>query len=811
MKAGVLLPLAIDKYYSYGVPEELQDKIQVGKRVEVQFGRKKLYSGVVAEISEEIDPSLKPIISLIDEKPILDAIHLKFWDWIANYYACSIGEVMIAALPSFLKLSSETIVMAGPAIESSRSFLDDKGFMIAEALSIQQELTIEDIQKITNTKTVYPYLQMLFREDIIQLKENLVKRYKPKLQLCVRLNPGLEGDEKKLVEALDSLKRAPKQQDALLGYIQIKDKEKHTKKSDVAKVSGASNAVITALVNKNIFEYYTIEVSRLGSFEAAEYEGIKLSPEQLRAYDEIKAGWENKSTVLLHGVTGSGKTLIYKQLISEVIKEGKQVLYLLPEIALTTQLIRRLQRVFGKKILVYHSKMNNAERSEAWESVHNGKPVVLCARSGIFLPFTDLGLIIVDEEHDPSYKQYDPAPRYNARDLAAFLAQLHKAKQLIGSATPSLESYYNVQMEKYAYVKLDKRYGDIKMPHIHFVDLGEAIRKRKMKGHFSIELMDEIDKALQEEEQVILFQNRRGYAPIIFCKRCTWVAKCVNCDVSLSFHKYLKQLKCHYCGFTQKPQEMCPDCGSHELELRGFGTQQLEEELANFYPNASIGRLDYDTARGKQAHERIIHRFEEQKIDILIGTQMVTKGLDFDHVSLVGVLHADLSLHFPDFRSAERTFQLLTQVSGRSGRKGKQGKVVIQAYAVQHPIMKEIATYDYASFADRELNERRKFYYPPFVRIIELTLKHRKLEVLQDGSKLFGKRLKDAMGGRVMGPSVPPLSRVKNQYQMQFLIKLEKNAKRLWAAKRIIAEEITRLKKERGLSTVRVIVDVDPY
>jgi primosomal protein N' (replication factor Y) len=786
--------------------------VQPGMRVEVQLGKKKLYSALVYEILEHPEEGTKPkpILSMIDKFPIVDEIQLKLWTWMAQYYCCSLGEVMLAALPAGLKMSSETRIIISPFFSEDYSMLEDKEYLIAEALRNRLELTVDDVQKILGQKTVFPILYRLLEKKIIYLKEELKGNYKPKKIGCVRLQEPYATEPILLQEAFELTTRSQKQTDALLCFVQIYKTQQYVRKQDLYKMAGIDSAVLKALEKKAIFELYDREISRVGKYEEAVVDKFDLTQNQITALKNIKEFYQNKNTVLLHGVTGSGKTRIYIELIEEAIKKGEQVLYLLPEIALTTQITARLQKIFGNDIAVYHSRMSNNERVDLWKEVLKNKPIVLGARSALFLPFKNLKLIIVDEEHDTSFKQHDPAPRYNARDTAIFLAHLYDAKVLLGTATPALETYQNAKEGKYGLVEMKERYGGIQMPEVVIVDVADETKKKKMSSLFTSVLLKELTEALQRGEQAILFQNRRGYAPSLRCITCGWVQECKNCDVSLTYHKAFNNLRCHYCGFQQKIPEECPACGDRNLTIRGFGTEKVEDELQIYLPDAKIARMDYDTVRTKDAHAQIINDFEEKRIDILVGTQMVTKGLDFDNVGIVGVLSADQLMSFPDFRSTERGFQLMTQVSGRAGRKKKRGKVIIQAFNVAHPVLGEVIKNDFQRFFEREVEERKLFSYPPFQRLIKITLKHKDPRLLNEGTKIFSKILKDKLGYRMIGPAVPGIPRVRGQFLLEIYLKMEKDNQWLAYAKRLIIEAKHILQKTKGFSGIRVNVDVDP-
>lgn len=811
----VVLPLAVPKPYTYLVPEELLPEVQVGVRVEVQFGHNKRYAAVVSEVHQTAPDAYqpKPILAVIDEQPVTTPTQMQLWQWMADYYCCTVGEAMHAALPAHLKLSSETIIALSPFFQDhyAGAGLDDKEYLIAEALSIQKEISLDDVRSILDQRSVYPVIRRLLDKKVIYLKEDLQDKYKPKTVACVKLQAPYDTDSSLLREAFEKISRSTRQTEALLAYVQLAKKEPFVRKQAIYDLARADSTVIQAMVGKGIFEVYDREVSRLGSYEEETLEAGVLAEQQSRALTEIRQHFENDKVVLLHGVTGSGKTRVYMELIEAAIAEGRQVLYLLPEIALTTQIISRLQRVFGNQIGIYHSRLNNNERVELWNRVLAGQPVVLGARSALFLPFTRLSLVIVDEEHDPSYKQNDPNPRYNGRDVAIYLATLHGAKVLLGTATPSVETYYNARQNKYGLVEMPERFGGVEMPAVVIADAKAELKQRKLQSHFTTVLLDELRAAIARGEQAILFQNRRGYAPVYRCVNCGWNAECINCDVSLTFHKGHNCLKCHYCGYQSPLPQSCPACGGRKLTLQGFGTEKIEDELAIYLPDARIGRMDLDTVRSRNAHAQLINDFEEHRLDVLVGTQMVTKGLDFENVGVVGVLSADQLLQFPDFRASERALQLMMQVSGRAGRKHKQGKVVIQAFNTTLPVLQEVITNNFVSFYERELRERYDFQYPPFTRLIRLTLKHKKPEVVNQGATVMSQILKQRLGEWVIGPAVPYVARVREYFLIDMLIKLPRNVQKINYAKESVLEAMHQMQQQKGLSGVRVNIDVDPY
>ena len=811
--ATVIIPIAVPKAYTYIIPDDMVATLNFGMRVEVQFGKSKLYAGLVVAIhnNQPTNQKPKPILSIIDTVPIISPLQYSLWQWMAEYYCCTIGQVMSAALPAGLKLNSETNISLSPVFDDNFELLNDKEYLIAEALTIQNELKIADVQAILNQKTIYPIINKLLEKRVIYLKETLKEKYKPKKIGCVRLKEPYHSDRQLLQEAFEKVAKAERQMEALMAFVQLDREQKFVQKSAIYKKANVTSTVLKAMEKKGIFDIYQKEISRLGGYEEELLETSELSEQQVRAIKEIKSIFREKNVALLHGVTGSGKTRVYVELIKEVIDRGGQVLYLIPEIALTTQIIMRLERIFGDQINVFNSRINDNQRVEVWKSVKAGIPLVLGARSAMFLPYSNLQLIIVDEEHDPSYKQRDPAPRYNARDTAVYMVHLHGAKILLGTATPSIETYQNTTQGKYGLVEMKDRFGGVKMPEIILVDKKEEYKKKTMKSVFTSVLIDALALAFERGEQAILFQNRRGHSPTLRCITCGWHQECVNCDVSLTYHKFTNNLRCHYCGHNASIPKTCPACGSIELNMTGFGTQKIEDEIKIYLPDAKIGRMDFDTVRTKNAHAKIINDFEEKRLDILVGTQMVTKGLDFDNVGVVGVLSADHLLQFPDFRASERGFQLMTQVSGRAGRKKKQGRVIIQAYDIEHPVLREVIDNNYPGFFKREILERKDFFYPPFYRLIQITLKHKIPRTLNEAGYFYVKFLKEKLGNLVIGPAVPSIPRVRGSYLLDVLIKLGKNNQQIKMAKQAVLEAGQKLAQKEGYSSVRINVDVDPY
>ena len=810
---SVILPLALHRSFTYYVPEQWLGQVAFGKRVEVQFGKSRRYTALVIRVHDQAPEAYTPkeVLAVIDEAPIVRPEQVQLWQWMANYYACTLGEVMNAALPAHLKLASETRITLSPLFDGFFDDLNEQEYLIAEALSIQNELSIADVRGILDKKTVYPVIRALLDKRIIYLKEDLKEKYKPRKVSCLRLAQPYASQSDLLEEAFEKVSRSTRQTEVLMALIQFGRQQPFVRTSEIYQRVSADSSVLKAMAKKGIIEVYEREISRLGGYEEETLKTSTLSPQQKNALIIIREQLPEKKVLLLQGVTGSGKTRVYVELIQEALKREEQILYLVPEIALTTQLVRRLQRIFGDQIAVYHSRMSNNERVELWQAVDAGKPIVLGPRSAVFLPFRKLKLVIVDEEHDPSFKQQDPAPRYHGRDTAIYLAHIHRAITILGTATPSVESFHNAQQGKYGYVHMPERYGGLAMPTITVIDAKAELKKRTLQSHFTKTLLDSLQETLDKGEQAILFQNRRGYAPTYRCVDCGWNAQCIHCDVSLTYHKFHNNLKCHYCGYTAGLPRACPACGSRQLTLKGFGTEKIEDELKIYLPEARIGRMDLDTVRGKQAHSKIIQAFEEGKINILVGTQMVTKGLDFERVGLVGILSADQLLQFPDFRSTERAYQLMTQVAGRAGRKHHQGKVLIQAFNTAHPVLQEVITGDYSGFFQREKTERHEFAYPPFTRLIKVTLKHKKPEVVNEAAKHYNLLIRKKLGERVRGPAIPYVGRVRTYYLMDFLIKLERQATLLRETKTALLEASGELRQQKGFSGVRISIDVDPY
>lgn len=817
--AEVILPLGVKATFTYGIPQKLLDAVAIGKRVEVSFGKEtrgkglNLYAGIVMEVREgKMVEGIKPIISILDALPIVNLEHLHFWKWMSDYYGCSLGSVMNAALPAHFKLTGETSLVLGEQVQIEVDTFTDQEYLIIEALSIRQEVTIEEVQQILQQTTVFQVIRGLLDKQVVYLKTDLKERYRAKRVKYIQLQEPYASQPRLLEEAFESVARSGRQTEALMAYVLLAKEQQLITQAELSKKAGVDGSVFKAMEKKGILEVVDKEVSRLDEGVVVIDEPMnEMSEAQKNAYQAIVKAAKEKRVCLLHGVTGSGKTRIYIELIQQALNRGEQVLYLLPEIALTTQLTARLKKVFGTAIGVYHSRMSNNERVELWKQVLDGLSIVIGPRSAVFLPYGKLRLIIVDEEHEASFKQMEPAPRYQGRDAAVYLANLMGAQVILGTATPSVESYYNALTGKYGLVTLEERYGGIRMPDIQVIDARKELRQTNYRSNFTTTLLAGIQKALEQKEQVILFQNRRGYAPTYRCENCGWNAECVHCDVSLTYHKYSNQLKCHYCGYHTKLPKGCQSCGHPGLKLVGFGTEKIEDELLIHFPDARVGRMDLETVRKKNAHGMIIQSFEEGKIDILVGTQMVTKGLDFENVGLVGVISADQLLQYPDFRASERGFQLMLQVAGRAGRQKPGGQVLIQAFSPNHPVIGEVVQYNYTGFYEREIKERKAFGYPPFQRLIQLTLKHKKPEKVNQSAEFLAKFLRSSLGNRVQGPAIPFVGRVKSYYLLDIWLKLERGGSYLSRVKELIQDGVAATIQLEGCSQIKIVVDVDPY
>lgn len=819
--ADVLLPVPMRQVFTYRVPFELNTFIRSGLRVLVPFGKNKLLTGLITNVHQNVPQTYqaKYIDTLLDEQPIVTGKQLAFWDWVSTYYMAPIGDVMNAALPANFKLASESKFCLHPDSPNPENFqLAKREEEILHLLRINESCSTKELSELLGIKSIQAYLKKLIDLKLIASSEEVQERYTPKTQLFVFLHSSFQEEEgiSVLLNTIEKKPRSEKQVQALLQFIQLAAEagglHAPVSKSLLLKHEVSASALAT-LEKQGVFEIERLQIDRFDQQTDPTNAFKALTEPQQIALDKIEKGFEQKEVCLLHGVTGSGKTEIYVQLIQQYLDLGKQVLFLIPEIALTTQLISRLQKYFGPLVGVYHSRFNQNERVEIWNHVLHNDPskfrIIVGARSSVFLPFADLGLVIVDEEHEASFKQYDPSPRYNARDAAIVLAKFHEAKVLLGSATPSLESYYNALQDKFQLVVLKERYKGLQLPSMICADLKREKKLKNMQSHFSSLIIDEMRMALEKKEQIILFQNRRGYTPIWSCEVCSWTPRCQHCDVSLTYHKHSNMLKCHYCSYTIPPIGSCTACGSNRLRMIGFGTEKIEDELQLMFPQTTFKRMDLDSTRSKHAYEEIIDDFSNRRIDVLIGTQMVTKGLDFDHVSLVGILDADMLLNRPDFRAYERAFQLMSQVAGRAGRKEKQGKVVIQSAQAEHWVLERVMEHDFKGFYEVEIEERARFFYPPFYKIIQLTLKHEKEELVNEAAQFLANQLRDVFKERVLGPEFPLIKRIQNKYLKEIKLKIERSAPDKKVKAKIL-QDLDAFYQNVRFKSIQISIDVDP-
>lgn len=815
--AEVILPLPLYSTFTYSIPESLSEAIGIGFRVLVPFGRKKFYTGIVSMLHNRKPEGyeVKELISVLDTYPVLKHPQLKFWQWISEYYLCPTGDVYKAAVPAGMKVESETHVSANPDFIDTDGTMKERETVIYDLLLTKDKLTPADISKATGYKNVEAIVTGMLEKEAIFITEKIVDNYRPKTEVFVRICAE-KGDNETIQAFFGKVKQAKKQEAALLAYLELsswmqRGEGKEVSKDALIKRAGISLQILNAMTAKGIFKLYKKEINRFRLDGNAGAVLNPLSDIQEKACNEIIGSFNDHNTVLLHGVTSSGKTEIYTHLIDRVLKEGRQALYLVPEIALTTQLTQRLQKNFGNKLLIYHSKFSDNERVDIWKKLlKNDEPcVVIGVRSSVFLPFGKLGIVIVDEEHETSYKQQDPAPRYNARNAAIILASMHGAKTLLGSATPSVETYHNAQTGKYGLVELHTRHEGIQLPAVKIIDTKTARKRKEMHGIFSKELIDECTAAIGRGEQAIIFQNRRGFAPIVRCKECAWIPKCTNCDVSLTYHKHINRLTCHYCGFTMQLPDLCPACRQPSIEIIGYGTERIEDDVEKHFPGVKIARMDLDTTRSKSSYEKIIDGFSNRRTQILIGTQMVTKGLDFEGVSIVGIVNADNMINFPDFRAHERAFNMMEQVAGRAGRKHKQGTVCIQTSEPEHPLLGFVVNHDYAGYFKNELEERRRYNYPPFSRIINIYIKHRDDNSLTEMAVRFSNMLRQIFGGRVLGPEAPAVSRIQQLYIRQIVLKMETGAS-MPKVKQILRSVYEHSLSDPRMKSAIVYYDVDP-
>ena len=810
----VILPIPLERLFTYSVSGTEANFLKIGARVAVPFGKSKIYTAIVAN-KHHTPPNLyeaKEIHQILDKDPKVTLKQLELWNWITKYYMCTLGEVMRAALPSAFLLESETQVYLNKGSDIDENSLDNEEFLVFEALQHQSSLNVDEISAILDKKNVLPTVKGLIDKNTIAVKEVMFEKYKPKLVRHVLLNIPANNQDT-INELLDGLKRAPKQAAIVTSYLMLSNLSNALiATKTLLQHSGASSAQLKSLIDKEIFKEQQVQENRVQYNNDDNLTKFKLSIAQSNALDKINQIFERQDVALLNGVTSSGKTALYIELIKNVLQNQEHALYLVPEIALTTQLVQRLERIFGDQIIVFHSRFSLNERVEAYENLlkSTSPKVIIGARSSVLLPFNNLGIIIVDEEHENSYKQFDPAPRYHARDTAIVLGQQLSAKVLLGSATPSLETYQNCRLGKYGLVELFERYNKVLMPEIELVDLADKYKRKRMTGHFSDRLIEELTECFKLGYQAILFQNRRGYAPVVSCNTCGHIPQCPNCDVSLTYHQYRDQLRCHYCSYTIAMQKSCMACGSHELDSKGFGTEQIEQEVKQCFPEVKVGRMDLDTTRGKYSYQKIISAFENQETQVLVGTQMLSKGLDFRNVKLVGILNADTLLNYPDFRSHERSFQLLQQVAGRAGRTQERGKVLIQTYNPYHKILQQVSTNDYHGMFEEQLEQRYQYKYPPHYRLVRMTFVHRDYQKVNDGAAWFAQMLRQQFGVNVLGPEFPPIARIRNKYHKNVMLKIPKKQS-LVKTKEAVSKIKNSFLSVKEFRPIKLILNVDYY
>ena len=810
MYAEIIIPLALPKNYTWEIPSSMLDQVMIGMRVEVMLGTNKRYAGIVKKLLPDKPSAFnpKPILSILDEAPIVYPAQLALWEWMAQYYMCTEGEVMQAAVPSHLKISSESVFIYNAYYEMDSHQLNDLEYILCEALQIKKELSLAEVQKLLDRKSVYPIVNKLIQKGVCFIQENMTDKYKVKEETFIQLAEAYRSEEK-IEQLLNEWTRAPKQLALLLSFLHFEKTEGEVSQKSILEKSGASHAQLKALIDKGVLVAEKRKIDRLKKDGHAGNDQLhQLSAQQQIALEDVKAQLKTHSVHLLHGITGSGKTQIYVALINELIEQGQQALYMLPEIALTAQMIRRLKQYFGNKIAIYHSKFNPNERVEIWNKVKTGEiKIVLGARSALFLPYKNLSLIIVDEEHDGSYKQQDPAPRYQARDTAIYYANKINAKVILGSATPSVESFYNAENKKYGYTHLTERFSKGALPSIQIIDT-----KKQPSGTAILTplLLAEIKKTIEQQKQVILFQNRRGYAAYMICETCGWIPHCTHCDVTLTYHKQKNVLSCHYCGSSYPILTACQACGKNHFKQKSFGTEQIEEKLNQALPGVMVARMDFDNVKGKNEHDQLIQQFEQRQIDVLVGTQMVVKGLDFENVDLVGIVDADSLLNFNQYRVNERAFQMMEQVSGRAGRKNSNGKVLIQVSQVQHPIVQLVQQHDYLGFYKFEIQNRKQFAYPPFSRLMSILFKHKDNAIAEEAANHYLHSLTPEIQKTVLGPAQPLVNRVRNKYIWELCVKIATQAAQLQIAKKQLYNYVQLLQVHPRYKTVQIIIDVDP-
>ena len=810
MYAEIIIPLALPKNYTWAIPTELADGVMIGMRVEVMLGSNKRYAGIIKHLSTDKPAGFnpKPILGVLDDAPIVFPAQLQLWEWMAAYYMCTEGEVMQAAVPSHLKISSESVFILNEDAAIDGQNLSDTEYIISEALQIKKQLSLVEIQKLLDKKSVYPIINKLIQKGICSVEETMHDKYTIKVENVLHLHPDYHS-ETALEQLMNDWTRAPKQLALLLAFLHLQKTEGHVHQKALLEKSGAAHAQLKALIDKGILIVEKRKIDRLAvDLSLGNTNLHKLSAAQQLAYDSILEQMKTHSVNLLHGITGSGKTQIYAALIENAIQSNQQALYMLPEIALTAQMIRRLKQYFGGKIAIYHSKFNPNERVEIWNKVKSGEiKIVLGARSALFLPYQNLSLVIIDEEHDASYKQQDPAPRYQARDTAIYYANQLGAKVVLGSATPSIETYYNAMQNKFGYYHLKERFSEGALPQMQIVD---TKKQTDQSAILTPILLEAIQATVAKNKQVILFQNKRGYAPYMICETCGWIPHCKQCDVSLTLHKGKNMLSCHYCGAAYPVVHTCEACGKQSFKQKSFGTEQIEEKLALALPHLRIARMDLDNIKGKNEHDHLIQQFERREIDVLVGTQMVVKGLDFEHVDLVGIVDADSLLNFNQYRVNERAFQMMEQVSGRSGRKNDQGKVIVQLSQTNHPVIDFVKEHDYPAFYAFEINNRKHFAYPPFSRLMSILFKHKENHIAEEAANHFLKSLDPNIQKTVMGPAQPIINRIRNKYIWELCVKINKQPQQLQIAKKQLLHFIHLIAVHPRYKSVQIIIDIDP-
>ena len=810
MYAEIIIPLALPKNYTWAIPNELSEGVMIGMRVEVMLGSNKRYAGIIKHILTEKPAGFnpKPILGVLDDAPIVYPAQLQLWEWMAGYYMCTEGEVMQAAVPSHLKISSESVFILNEDADVEGQHLSDTEYIISEALQIKKQLSLIEIQKLLDKKSVYPVINKLIQKGICSVEETMHDKYTIKVEHLLHLHPDFHS-EAALEQLLNDWTRAPKQLALLLSFLHLQKTEGLVQQKALLDKSGAAHAQLKALIDKGILVVEKRKIDRLAVDASLGNTNLhQLSIGQQIAYDSIVEQMKTNAVNLLHGVTGSGKTQIYAALIEHAIQSNQQALYMLPEIALTAQMIRRLKQYFGGKIAIYHSKFNPNERVEIWNKVKSGEiKIVLGARSALFLPYKNLSLIIIDEEHDASYKQQDPAPRYQARDTAIYYANQLGAKVVLGSATPSIETYYNAMQNKFGYYHLKERYSEGALPQMEIVD---TKKQSDQSAILTPQLLEAISATVANKKQVILFQNKRGYAPYMICETCGWIPHCKHCDVSLTLHKGKNLLSCHYCGAVYPVVHTCEACGKQSFKQKSFGTEQIEEKLALALPHIRIARMDLDNIKGKNEHDHLIQQFERREIDVLVGTQMVVKGLDFEHVDLVGIVDADSLLNFNQYRVNERAFQMMEQVSGRAGRKNDQGKVIVQLSQTNHPVIEFVKAHNYSAFYEFEINNRKHFAYPPFSRLMSILFKHKENHIAEEAANHFLQSLDPMIQKTVMGPAQPIINRIRNKYIWELCVKITKQPQQLQIAKKQLLHFIRLIEVHPRYKSVQIIIDIDP-